>query len=101
MFERANFFRDGGGSSSGSSGAFDFLHERGTDDSRICESAKNGDMSRQRDSEADRERKFCRVSGAANQRGQIFRKVFLRAGDSRARDEIQKSAAGFGDSVDS
>src|SRR5206468_8710413 len=73
------------------SGPLDFRNKRGADHCSIRESAKNGNMAGQRNTEADSDRKLCHTAREAQQRGQIIWQSIFGSGDSCARNQVQKS----------
>src|SRR5579875_2344587 len=97
VFERADESRNVGGGLVGVCRLFNLGDDGGADDGSVGDAAENGNVLGLRNAEADGKRKSGEAADAAGEREQIFGKRIARAGDARARDEIEEAAGTFGD----
>src|ERR1700687_924648 len=76
----------------GRAGPLDFRDQRGTHYGGIGQSPEYGNMTGERNAEANRKRQRSHPTGPPNQFRQIIRQCFFRAGYAGTRNQIQESA---------
>src|SRR5260370_1050484 len=69
----------------------------GADGGGIGETAEDGDVTGERDAEADGNGELRDAAGAAQERGQIIGESIFRAGNTGAGDEIEEAGGAGGD----
>src|SRR5882672_1423159 len=73
-----------------------FGNEGGADDGCVGEATENGDVAGQRNSEANRDRKMCDGTRAAQERWKIVGERILCAGNAGSGNEVEKTGGAGG-----
>ena len=91
FFEGAHAFAQGLSASFDRWRFFNFRDEGGADDGSIGETTKNRNMAGKRNAEADSDGKLSDAARPPKEGGEIVGESILRAGDSSAGDEVEKT----------